>query len=243
MRAPYGKFAVTLDSFVGVNQVRHLDERQRNRLLTRCEGRVYERKRIIFHHLDKSHDVFFIMSGRVQVTVFSPDGKVVTFDELRAGDMFGEVAALDDAFRIASVVAVQETRVLCLQGKVFRTLVFENEDFGLEVVRRLTHLVRHLCSRVFELHLLPVSDRVRVEFLRLAEAEMEAETDQTAVLSPRPTDQDIANRVGTNREQVNRERKKLERARVFQETDSGLLVDIAALRRLVSEKITQSPVP
>lgn len=204
--------------------------------IRRCEGWKFAPSAEIISHNDASHDVYFLVSGRVQVTVYSVSGRVITFDELWPGDMFGELATIDHEPRMATVVAIEESKTLKVPGEVFMELVTSEPELCRFALRRLTNLVRQLCGRVFEFHALPVPARIRCEFLRLAEAHAHGEN--RAALSPRPKDQDVANRVGTNRAQVNRERNALARLGLVELDGSRMVVpDIDKLRREIMSAV------
>lgn len=61
-----------------------LDRAQQN-----CRWRRYEPGEPIVEYLDRSDDVFFLLSGEAHVIIYSLSGKVVSFHELGPGDMFG----------------------------------------------------------------------------------------------------------------------------------------------------------
>ena len=79
------------------------------RIRKRCCWRHYEAGEPIVDYLDASNDVFFITAGEARVSIYSVDGKAVTFTDLGAGDMFGEYAAIDGARRSATI----EARIAC----------------------------------------------------------------------------------------------------------------------------------
>ena len=80
------------------------------RIQRRCSWRRYEQGEPIVNYLDPSSEVFFITAGEAHVTIYSHAGKVVSFGELGAGEVFGEYAAIDQGPRSASV----EARTSCL---------------------------------------------------------------------------------------------------------------------------------
>ncbi|MBJ7608707.1 MAG: cyclic nucleotide-binding domain-containing protein [Candidatus Dormibacteraeota bacterium] len=80
-------------------------------------------------------DFFVILEGEADVIV---DGNIV--HHLRAGDFFGEVAALDGKSRTASVRATSRLRCLTLGDGSFRQFLIENPIIAVnllpEIVRR-----------------------------------------------------------------------------------------------------------
>lgn len=234
MRAKYSKFDLQPESLDHLEVFEALDAGQRAEVLKYCEGRRYDSRRQIVSHDDAGHDVFFLVGGKVQATIFSSSGKVITFQELREGAMFGELSALDEKPRTANVVAVTESRVIHLPAAQFRELFWAHRSVGEATLRRVTGMVRYLCTRVLEFHLLPVNDRVHAELVRLAG--VEEAVDNRVVLSPIPTHADFASRIGTNREAVTRELNALTKSGILERHGRDLIIkDLARLRAMVEE--------
>src|SRR5438105_2897597 len=58
--------------------------------------RTYRRGEVVFHQDDPAGNLFVLVSGYVNVTVTSPDGRVVTLAWVRAGSIFGTMSSLDE---------------------------------------------------------------------------------------------------------------------------------------------------
>src|SRR5215470_3682925 len=95
------------------------------RIQKRCSWRNYEPGEPIVDYLDISDDVYFIGMGEARVSIYSVDGKAVTFTDLGPGDMFGEYAAIDGARRSATIEAKTKCTVTSLSGTAFRDLLQE----------------------------------------------------------------------------------------------------------------------
>jgi CRP-like cAMP-binding protein len=67
--------------------------------------------------------VHFIVSGHVRVTTFSPSGRQVTFRDEPAGEIFGDLAAIDTKERSADVLAIDSVLVAALSPQDFRNLI------------------------------------------------------------------------------------------------------------------------
>ena len=183
---------------------------------------------------DPDRDVYLVVGGRVQVAAFSPGGKQITYREIGAGELFGELAAIDGRGRSADVTALQDSLLATMSPQTFMELVFANRIVCEKVLRRLTGSVREMTDRVFQLSTLGVRNRVHAELLRLARSG--TITGNEARIDPAPKHGEIANRVSTYREQVTREFSRLA-AQGLAERDGRCLVvrDMAALERMVAE--------
>lgn len=83
-------------------------------------------------------DFFIILEGEAEVV--GPDGAVSA--HLRAGDFFGEVAALDDGPRTASVRTVSQLRCLGLPNGTLRKFLLEHPLFTVNVMHAVVRRFR-----------------------------------------------------------------------------------------------------
>ncbi|MCZ6591780.1 MAG: Crp/Fnr family transcriptional regulator [Alphaproteobacteria bacterium] len=196
--------------------------------------------RQIIDHLDDTTDCFLIASGSVRVIVNSSSGKEITFRDIGAGEVVGELSALDGRPRSASVVALTDARIARLSSTDLWDILQRNPDAAAVLIRRLTALVRQMSDRVVAITALPVGPRVQVELLRLALDV--GVTDNRAVILGAPTHAEIASRVAARREAVTREISRLADAGIVDRHGRDLVVtDVAALRSSVEALLDITP--
>jgi len=179
-------------------------------------------------------DVYLVVGGLVRAAAFSTGGKQVTYREIGAGELFGELSAIDGRRRSADVIALQDSLLASMSPKTFRKLLSEHEVLSERMLRRLAASVREMTDRVFELSTLGVRNRVHAELLRLARQGTIAGNE--ARIEPAPRHGDIANRVSTYREQVTREISLLTAQGVIARAGHCLMVrDVELLERMVAD--------
>ena len=225
-------------SLSGVELFDSLGDSDRDALARLCRWQRYAAHQYIIGHQDETNDVYFIVDGRVRVTVFSPSGKEVSFADLPAGKSFGEMAAIDGAPRSATVIALSNTVLASMSAGAFRRVLNDYPDVAAKVMQYLAGLVRKLSDRVVEFSVLAVRNRIHAELLRLARDQgLDADT---AVITPVPTHADIASRVSTHREAVTRELNALARDGLIERRDGALVIaDVARLARLVEKGLEE----
>lgn len=190
----------------------------------------------IVGHLEPSEDVFFILSGRVRVAVYSERGREVTFRKLGSGRQFGELAAIDGGSRSASVWAETPCRLARLSRSEFQAVLKRHACVHDRLTHQLTKLVRQLSERVFEFSTIAVHNRVQSELLRLAH--QSGVRDNTALIPDPPTQEQIATQVSTHREAVSREFSLLKRRGVIERHGKALkIADVRELERLVHHAV------
>ncbi len=199
-----------------------------------CRWRHYASGQEIVRYHDPTSDAFFLVQGSVRVTHYSASGREVILCDLLGGEIFGELTAIDGLVRSALVVAKADSIVASISAPYFLNLLQSNPQVSLIILKRLAGQVRRLTDRVYDYSTLSVSDRIHVELLHLAKTQ--AAAPNRGVISPAPTDTDIANFLSTHREAVNRELNKLAREELIAREGHELhILDMAKLRIMVQE--------
>lgn len=205
-----------------------------NRLVAECRWSKHPSGEQIVSYLAPSTNVYFLVSGRVRVAIYSADGKPVHFTILEAPAMVGEIAAIDRGPRSAGVEALEPCTLGLLSADQFEDLLRREPGVAIATLRQLTTEVRRLSDRVLEFSTLDVRNRVRGELLRLAIAA--GEKNGAAILAPAPSLLDIASQVSTHREAVSRELSRLTALGIIRRKGGDLrIVDVARLAALVRE--------
>ena len=191
------------------------------RIQRRCVWRRFEPGEQIVDYLDATDDVYFLTTGEARVTIYSVDGKAVSFRELSPGAMFGEYAAIDGGPRSARVEARGSCQVASMSSAAFRGVLQAEQKVAQALIKHLVSELRELTTRVFEFSTLAVRYRIQAEVLRLASLAPRA--GKSARIVPAPTHAEIASRVSTHREAVTRELNRLSRIGII-ERQSGTLI-------------------
>lgn len=181
---------------------------------------------------DATTDVFFIVQGAVRVLLRTPDGEhTQILGDRGAGDLVGEMAAIDDVPRSARIEALVRTRICAVSAKAFKELLRDSHPTCLRLLRLLTARIRAHNQRLLEFTALTTRWKVAAELLRLSRPK----PDGSLVLSPPETQEELAARVGARRETVSRGLKRLERDGLIQHTSKAYLIpDAAALRAAIN---------
>jgi HEAT repeat protein len=107
----------------------------------------------VFHKGEYGNSMYIIIDGKVRVH----DGER-TLNYLGERDVFGEMAILDPAPRVASITAVERTRLLCLDQETLYELMEDHSEVAQGIIRVLS---QHLRARVQDI------DELRTQVERL----------------------------------------------------------------------------
>jgi len=163
--------------------------------------------------------VYFIVAGRVRLYRLSPTGEQIFYDELRAGDCLSDLALIGD-HRPAFAQAVADTTVELLSKSDFSQLAERCAAFNTALVRNMSERMVHLDQRLYEAIALPMRVRLHAELLRLARRR----GDGTLIIAPSPTHQELAFRIGSQREAVSKELARLSRDGVLRCSRSSIVI-------------------
>ena len=175
-----------------------LSEAEVRALARRAVTRAFAKSTVVVSEGDRTDTLHIIVSGRVKIYVSDEKGKEIVLNYAGPGEYFGELV-LDEGPRAATVMTLEPTRFLVVPKEDFRDFVANSPEFSLHLIRKLIRRVRVLTNDVKSLALMDVYGRVARMLLELA-----VERDGLLVIEERPTQQEMANRVGASREMISK---------------------------------------
>jgi CRP-like cAMP-binding protein len=153
---------------------------------------------------DEPGDALYIMfTGRVKVVLFGENGREVTLATLGPGECFGEMSLLDGRPRSANVVAMDDSVMLVLTREAFAEHLRSHPQTALNLLGDLARRLRRADETIADLALCDVNVRLVRVLERLARQDGE-DTMEGLVLRRRPTQQELANMIGSCRETISR---------------------------------------
>ena len=217
-----------------MNVFRDLPRESLAKVELQCSWQTFPARSQIIHYRDTSNDVYFIDRGMVRAELHSVHGKAVTFRDLGAGDMFGELAAIDGQRRSATIQALSNSLIAQLPARHLWDLLESEPAVMRAVLLHLNRLVRSLSTRVYEFSALAVQNRIHAELLRIARDG--AVSGPEVTIARMPTHAEIASRISTHREAVARELSRLAKLGVITRKGAGSTIpDLDRLARMVAE--------
>lgn len=224
--------AQTIETLARVPLFRSLDEDAVRRLDASCIWQRAGGGEWVLDYESGGTDVFFVLRGHMRVVITAASREVILRD-IREGEFFGELAAIDHRPRSAGIVAVTATLVARMPAAAFRRMVHEHPDVCDQVLQTLVAEIRSLSNRVNEQSNLGVRQRLYAELLRLARA---SNSDGPPVVSPPPTHAELAARVSSHREAITRELNALARSKLIERRRGAIvLLEAGRLRAMVAE--------
>jgi CRP/FNR family transcriptional regulator, cyclic AMP receptor protein len=193
--------------------------------------RRYRRGSTLFSEGDLSTHVVVILEGRVRVSYTTDTGREIVFTVREAGDLLGELSAIDGRERSATATTVGAAEVLVIDGREFMTFVTTRPAVCALVLRMISERLRDSDRRQVEFGALDTVGRVVRRLVALARTDGTARPDPDGILLA-VTQQEVAAWTGCSREAVNKALALLRGSGWITTRRGGIVVlDLPALER------------
>lgn len=151
---------------------------------------------------DPSDQIFLLKAGAVRISSIGADGHEIILAFLHPGDLFGELAMVDDAPRDHIATAHEDTVLCAIDRETVVQLVQQVPTLGYQITKLMGLRLRRFRTRVQELLCKGAPERVAHALLDLA-AECGVRDSAGVLVKIRLNQSDIGNLVGLARETVN----------------------------------------
>lgn len=123
-------------------------------------SRLFRAGQPVFHQGDPADAMFFIKAGRIKLSKGLVDGREIILDFRTAGDMIGENMIAEDSDYPVTAWSLEDTLTCGFTRSNFETLVRQNPQIGLRVIRNMGKRIAFLTSRLESMSSGNVQDRL-----------------------------------------------------------------------------------
>jgi CRP/FNR family transcriptional regulator, cyclic AMP receptor protein len=177
--------------------------------------------------------LFLLASGRVKVSITSPDGRELALNYLDAPAHFGEMSLVDSEPRSADVIACSEVEVLSLDARDLSKAIQLQPRLALALLAGLSRRNRQMISRLQDLAFHDATHRVMRVLLNVATVAFETRGVPVIVGF---THYDIATVAGTSRETASRVISQLGKDGIVATRGRRIVVDLLKLRERIERE-------
>ncbi|HAX77796.1 MAG TPA: hypothetical protein DCY88_18645 [Cyanobacteria bacterium UBA11372] len=193
--------------------------------------RSHPANQVILLENDWGSSVYFILDGWVKIRTYNLDGKEVTLNILGKGEVFGEMAALDEVPRSTDVITLTPTMIANLPAQDFVQLIYGEPMAGVRLSQLMARRLRQV-NRRLRLRESDSMSRVADTILFLADGQGKRTSEGTEI--PNLPHRELSSLSGLARETVTRVLTKLEKKGLIQRDQETLRIpDMNALERLI----------
>ena len=156
----------------------------------------------IYFPNEPSSSIYFLKQGRVKLTRTSPDGKEMILALVNPGEVFGELAMMDDGDRTDLAVAVDNCMICAVSKDDFKMFLEKNPGLNLKITKLIGLKLRKYSERIEELVFKDAPQRV-VSFLLNLASDHGKKIGSEIFVKPFLTHQNIAELTACSRQTVN----------------------------------------
>ena len=169
----------------------------------RARPRSYARGDALMHAGQVPQEVIVVQSGRVKVSATTPSGRRVLLAFRGPGDLVGELSAIDERPRGASVEALEPVEAIVVGHQPFRSVLEEHPAAALALLRMLAARLREADAKRVQLAGYTAMGRVAFCLLELCERFGAGEEGAVDILLPL-SQEELAGWAGSSLESVGR---------------------------------------
>lgn len=103
---------------------------------------------IVFSEGDSACEMYIIIEGEIEISKRTSIESSKTLITLKRGDIFGEMAIIDQKPRSATAIATQSSRLLSMDEGLFFSMIEKNPDFAVKIVKVLSERIRRSNSLI-----------------------------------------------------------------------------------------------
>lgn len=173
-------------------------------LAKRGAVRRYRRSTYLFHQGDDAPEVFFLLSGRIELSSLSSGGHRQLHTTIDTPQFFGELGVLGDMPRTGDALALEDSAVWAAHADDFLAFLAEEPTVVRAILQALARQVQSHEAFVEDLLFLDLKGRVAKRLLQLVAPSLETLPPEGAVVPAVVTHADLASLCGGSRENVTR---------------------------------------
>lgn len=208
-----------------------LDEHEVRDLHAAGRRRSYPAGVTLFHEGDDAGSVIVLLGGRAKVASAGSAGREVIVAVRGPGDLLGELAALDDGPRSATVTCLEAVEALIVPGSAFGAFLERHPRLALVLLRMIAGRLRYADVQQAEFATHDVVGRVAGRLVELAERFGEPCADGVEIALPL-SQEELAGWTGASREAVSKALQLLRSLQILETARRRVTVrDLEALRR------------
>ncbi|WP_088892599.1 Crp/Fnr family transcriptional regulator [Leptolyngbya ohadii] len=193
--------------------------------------RSHPANQVILLENDWGTSVYFILEGWVKIRTYNLDGKEVTLNVLGKGELFGEMAPLDEVPRSTDVITLVPTLIGNMPSQDFVDLIRTEPASGVKLAQLMARRLRQVNRR---LRLRESDSMSRVADILLFLADGQGKPGEQGIEIPNLPHRELSSLSGLARETVTRVLSKLEKkGLIHRDRDILSIPDINALERML----------
>ena len=115
------------------------------------ERLTYSAGQEIFHEHDVANECYVVIDGTVEISIEQEDGPPLLINTLGRNELLGEIAIFGNVPRTATATAKSRLEVLRISKDLFHSVIRENPDAAIELIRILSVRLANMNAQIANL--------------------------------------------------------------------------------------------
>ena len=185
----------------------------------RLQHKEYSRNCLVIAEGELSDSLYIINKGQIKIFISDDEGQEMILNTLGPGEYFGELAIIDQQPRSASAMAVCDTTLSVVSSNSLTDCLKQHPEMAIKLLQVTAKRLRKATESQRQLALMDVYGRLKITLMALSN-----EAEGVYIVKPKPTQQDIANMIGSSREMVSRILKNLKNEGYIETTQTSIII-------------------
>lgn len=222
-----------LDYLRKIPYFNELDDRSLEEIDRISVTKSYKKNSLIFMEGEKGEAIYFVKSGKVKISKTSPLGKEHIIRIMQSGDIFAESVLFVGGTYPATAEAIEDSEVIVLKNADIEKLILNNNEIALGIIKLMAKRLQNVAAIIENLALRDSLGRTVSVLLSFAK-ERGIKTKEGILLELNLNRQDLANIVGTSRENVTRILSQLDREGIIRLDRHKIIIkDMETLKNML----------
>jgi CRP/FNR family cyclic AMP-dependent transcriptional regulator len=173
------------------------------------QEREYKKNQVIFMEEETGKYMYIVKFGEVKVVQSSSEGRENILAIHHSGDTFGEMSLMDNMTAPATVVAMEDCKIITISKMNFDNVLMRNPHVVQSMLASLCFKLRDAWKIIQVLKFTDAETRLKHILLNLANTEGIQQGDEICI-NVKVTHQELAEMAGTSRETISRLMSKMQ---------------------------------
>lgn len=192
----------------------------------------FNKSEVIFFEGDKGEAIYFVKSGKVKISKISPQGKEHIIKLMEDGEIFAESLLFVGGCYPATAEAIEDSYIIVIRNSDIENLILKNSEIALGIIK---HMAKRLQNVAVIIENLALKDSVgrTISILLTFARKRGIRIKEGIEIELNLNRQDLANMVGTSRENMTRILSQLSKDGIIKLLRHKIIIkDIVKLKKM-----------
>ncbi|WP_158736796.1 Crp/Fnr family transcriptional regulator [Alteribacillus sp. YIM 98480] len=205
-------------------------------IFTNAPEKTYKKNEIIYVQGDMNHYIYFIVEGRVRMSLFDQAGNEKSVIILNPGSIFGENCALERQPALVTTTTNTPCRIAFIHRNDFLEKIFKDRNLNERLIYNLTGKLNAMIKHIKEISFMNANERIMTYLYKLSEV-YGHDTDRGRKITIKFTHQEMADLSGISRVSVSNIMTLLDKAGTISKTDGYYYINnVEHLKEWIKEE-------